>query len=143
MDSLVQAFEEEEESSPLPENGALEPCLLPRPETALKQDDPALSGIAALQDLLVRAQRSSSEDDLLLSAYYLRCFEREYKFSLRRINAMLVSSGLTPVNHSVLETALGRGYMAMAPDLTGIADVNEYTLTPEGEQAAQQRLGAS
>lgn len=124
MDSLMREFEEEP-----PEASG---------QTPSGQTSSDLSGISTLLELCDRAQAESSEDYLLLSAYYLTYFEKEGKFSLKRINSMLVKSGLTPVNHSVLEASLGQGHLAMVPDTTGLAAVSEYVLTAEGQQAAQQ-----
>jgi hypothetical protein len=98
---------------------------------------PDLGMVSSLEDLCENAVASSSEDYLLLSAYYLSIVEHQATFSLRQVNSSLVSSGLTPVNHSTLETALSKSYFSMLPDLTGMAEVTEYTLTPEGQQATQ------
>ncbi len=96
--------------------------------------------IDSLSDLFDRANASTSSDYLLLAAYYMTYFEGVDKFSLKRVNSLLVKSGLTPVNHSVLETCLGQGYLAMLPDLTGTADVTEYTLTEDGQSYATHLL---
>jgi hypothetical protein len=37
-----------------------------------------------------------------------------------------------------LEATLGRGYLFMVPDTTGLAEVSEYVLAAEGQQAAKQ-----
>ncbi len=94
----------------------------------------------SLSELCDRSSAGSSEDYLLLSAYFLTRFESQEKFSLKKVNSILVKSGLTPVNHSVLETTLGRGYLSMVPDMTGTAEVSEYTLTEEGQDAANRLL---
>ncbi|HEY9687334.1 MAG TPA: hypothetical protein V6C52_10195 [Coleofasciculaceae cyanobacterium] len=136
MDSLMKDFETEDSAAPtatavmVPNgngNGRTENHAEPAP-------------IYSLADLCDRSHAGSSEDYLLLSAYYLTRFEQLEKFSLKRINSMLVKSGLTPVNHSVLETTLTRGYLSMVSDLTGMADVSEYMLTSDGEQAASRLL---
>lgn len=88
--------------------------------------------VNSLADLCDQAHPGSSEDYLLLAAYYLSQVEAQACFSLKRINANLVKSGLTPVNHSALEAALSRGYLSMVPDLSGTAEVSEYSLTDEG-----------
>lgn len=96
--------------------------------------------IDSLSELCDRSHATSLEDFLLLSAYYLTYFEGQEKFSLKRINSMLVKSGLTPVNHSVLESMLARGYLSMVPDLTGTAEVSEYVLTEDGQHYANKLL---
>ena len=92
--------------------------------------------IDSLADLCDRATAATSEDFLVLTAYYLDQFEGVEKFSLKRINSLLVKSGLTPVNFSVLESALSNSVLAMVPDLTGTADVSEYSLTEQGKTYA-------
>ncbi|HEY9746065.1 MAG TPA: hypothetical protein V6C99_07595 [Oculatellaceae cyanobacterium] len=123
IDSLLKEFED-----PVPE----------APASAAAGSGPDLAGVTSLPDLCDRARAESSEDFLLLSAFYLSQFEGEERFSLKRINAMLVRSGLTPVNHSVLEAALRAGTLSMVPDLSGMAEVSEYTLTEEGYQAVRR-----
>lgn len=129
MDSLMKDLEEPDDLN-LPE---LPDMPIAAPAANGKAD---LNGIASLSDLCDRSRAANSEDYLLLSAYYLTHMENQIQFSLKKINLMLVQSGLTPVNHSVLESALGREYLSMVPDLTGLAEVTEYVLTPEGAQAA-------
>jgi hypothetical protein len=102
--------------------------------------DPDLAYITSLADLCDRSNASNSEDYLLLSAYYLTRVERQEAFSLKKVNSVLVKSGLTPINHSVLEAVLSRGHLVMVPDLTGTAEVSEYSITPDGQQAAMQLL---
>lgn len=91
-----------------------------------------LSLVSSLADLCEQANAGSSEDYLLLASYYLNQMEYQESFSLKRINSNLVKSGLTPVNHSILESVLSQGYLSMVPDLTGLADVSEYSITPAG-----------
>lgn len=140
MDSLMKEFDEESESAGSPvavapaSNGFSKEGLPPN----LSAELPTATSLLELCD---RAHADSSEDYLLLSAYYLTFFERQSQFSLKKVNAMLVKSGLTPVNHSVLESTLGRGYLSMVPDLTGTAEVSEYVLTGEGQQAVKQLFG--
>jgi hypothetical protein len=88
--------------------------------------------VNSLADLCDQAQPGSSEDYLLLAAYYLSHVESQACFSLKRINANLVKSGLTPVNHSALEAVLSKGYLSMVPDLSGTAEVSEYSMTDDG-----------
>jgi hypothetical protein len=102
--------------------------------------EPDLSYVTSLADLCDRSNAGSSEDYLLLSAYYLTRVERQETFSLKKINSVLVKSGLTPINHSVLESVLASGYLAMVPDLTGTAEVSEYSITRDGREAAIQLL---
>jgi len=106
-----------------------------------EEEAPAPQGpIDSLSDLCDRARAATSEDYLILTAYFLTYFEGVEKFSLKKVNSMLVKSGLTPVNHSVLESGLSNGHVAMVQDTTGTADVSEYTMTEHGKDYASSLL---
>ncbi len=90
--------------------------------------------ITSLSELCKKGNASTSEDFMLFTAYYLTYFEAVENFSLKQLNSAMVKSGLTPVNHSVLEVALSKGFLSMVPDLTGTMNVTEYALSPEGQQ---------
>jgi hypothetical protein len=132
MNSLLRDFEEKPVEN-----------LRNTPQFSVEADEdtqpaiePDLSGITSLGDLCERSRAANSEDYLLLSAYYLTRLERMDAFSLKKVNSILVKSGLTPVNHSVLETVLTNGFLNMVPDLTGTAEVTEYQISQEGLEAA-------
>lgn len=132
MNSLLRDFEDKDpnaEAPDYPPAGGLRPRI-----------EPDLSGVTSLADLCDRSNAANSEDYLLLSAYYLTRLERQETFSLKKVNSVLVKSGLTPVNHSVLETVLSNGYLSMVPDLTGMADVTEYKISNEGIAAGMALL---
>jgi len=129
MNSLLRDFEDKPAAGP---NFSAEAASTgPR-----ERIEPDLSGVTSLADLCDRSNAANSEDYLLLSAYYLSRMERQDTFSLKKVNSVLVKSGLTPVNHSVLETVLTNGYLSMLPDLTGMAEVTEYQISKEGVEAA-------
>ncbi|MEM0951210.1 MAG: hypothetical protein AAGI66_03590 [Cyanobacteria bacterium P01_H01_bin.74] len=96
-----------------------------------------LGTVHSLADLCEKANPDSPRDYLILAAYYLSIIEHQATFSLNQINKALASAGLSSVNHSTLETVLSAGDFSMVPDLTGMAEVAEYLLTPEGQQSAQ------
>lgn len=130
MDTLMRDLEKGE-SAPYQATPATLPAVpaLPPPPSLVD-----LSDVHTLSDLVDRSQASSSEDFLMLTAYYIACIEgSDDKFSLKRINSHLVKSGMTPVNHSVLESATTKNYLSLVPDLTGLADVSEYSLTDAGQ----------
>jgi hypothetical protein len=91
-----------------------------------------LEMVESLTDLYERSTAQTPEDFLMLSAYYLSFCEREPKYSLKKINALIVKSGLTPVNHSVIEAALEKQLIELVPDMTGTAEVIEYRITASG-----------
>ncbi len=101
---------------------------------------PEDDSISSLADLCKKGAANTSEDFMLLAAYYLTYFEAVENFSLKKLNSSMVKSGLTPVNHSVLETALSKGLLSMVPDLTGTMDVTEYALSDEGQQYVSHLL---
>ncbi|MBY0449546.1 MAG: hypothetical protein K2X01_02835 [Cyanobacteria bacterium] len=111
-----------------------------RSESQTEQKRNDLELIGSLNDLCDRLNPESPETFLVLSAYYLTCYEAEEKFSLKRINSLLSKSGYPALNHSALEDALGKAFVAMVPDLTGTADVTEYTLTPQGQSLIEGLL---
>jgi hypothetical protein len=91
-----------------------------------------LEMVESLTDLYERSTAQTPEDYLMLSAYYLSFCEREPKYSLKKLNALIVKSGLTPVNHSVIEAALEKQLIELMPDMTGTAEVIEYRITASG-----------
>lgn len=96
-----------------------------------------LEMVESLTDLYERSTAQTPEDFLMLSAYYLSFCEREPKYSLKKINALIVKSGLTPVNHSVIEAALEKQLIELVPDMTGTAEVIEYRITASGTSSGK------
>lgn len=104
---------------------------------------PRLEQIEAesLKELFSYAPKASmGEDYLLLSAYFLDRFRGQPAASLREINAELLRSGLTPINHALIEVAVSKGLMELLPDTTGNAFATEYRLTSEGVETLQGLL---
>jgi hypothetical protein len=83
---------------------------------------------------------TSGQDYLILSAYFLSYYKRTDKYALKDLNAQLLRSGLTPVNHSILESAISGNLVKLVPDLTGTAHAAEYCLTPEGFDYAKKLI---
>jgi len=111
------------------------------PETALGAEDSLpMESISSLSDLCQHASADSTDEFLLLAAYYLTTFEQQNTFTLKQLNSSLVKSGKSPVNHGVLEVALQQGVLDMVPDLNGTAEVSEYRLTDQGDLAANKLL---
>jgi len=70
---------------------------------------------------------------LMITAYYLSEFEKLERFSLKQINAKLMHNMSELIDHSMLQEAINQGFIELVPDLTGVAEVGEYRLTPAGE----------
>ena|GEM_PF-2897638 len=111
------------------------------PETALGAEDSLpMESISSLSDLCQHSSAASTDEFLLLAAYYLTAFEQQTTFTLKQLNSSLVKSGKSPVNHAVLEVALQQGVLDMVPDLNGTAEVSEYRLTDQGDIEANKLL---
>jgi hypothetical protein len=89
--------------------------------------------INSLSDLCLKASINTTSDYLMLATYFLTYFEGEDHFTIKRINSLLIQSGLPPVNHGVLETTVTEGFLLTVPDMTGMAEVTEYALTEQGQ----------
>jgi hypothetical protein len=100
----------------------------------------SLDSVASLSDLCDRSRAESTTDFLLLAAYYMTHYDQQKNFSLKQLNSALVRAGLSPVNHSALESALQQGVLTMVPDLTGTAEVSEYRLSELGTSTAEGLL---
>lgn len=97
--------------------------------------------IETLLELWELAPKAATGTDfLILAAYFLSKYKECEKYALKDLNAQLSRSGLTPVNHSILEEAISRNFLAMIPDLTGTANAAEYTLTQTGFTAAKSLI---
>lgn len=89
--------------------------------------------IESLHELCEMAPNATSGADfLMLAAYFLTQYKSSEKYSLKDLNAQLVRSGLTPVNHGILEAVVAQGHIELVPDMTGTAQAAEYTLTSSG-----------
>jgi hypothetical protein len=97
-----------------------------------------LGHIESLEDLVDRVQPANPQQFLLLAAYFLTYFEAEEKFSLKRINSLMVKSALSAVNYGTLEGAVSAGLLDTVPDMTGTAEVSEYALTAEGRAQVEK-----
>ncbi|MDX2084758.1 MAG: hypothetical protein SFZ03_05155 [Candidatus Melainabacteria bacterium] len=115
----------------------------PPEETAPESPEPrsqAATVIHSLTHLCEQAQLTQPEDSLLMTVYYLLVVEAEVQCSLARMNALRTQSNLPSVNHGMVELALSKGYLSVVPDLTGLADATEYTLSQEGQQYVESLL---
>ena len=100
-----------------------------------------LTAIETLQELCeVASKAKTAEDFLLLTGYFLQEYKATRSYSLKLINTELVRTGLTPINHAILENTVTLGLIAMIPDLTGNAQSTEYELTPQGLEHVKHLL---
>jgi hypothetical protein len=113
---------------------------MPSGQSPLDQLAGGLGSVETLNDLCDNARPQTPEGYLLTSGYYLAFFEAEERFSLKRLNSLLVKNGYKPINHSVLESALTQGLITLVPDATGTAESTEYALTGRGQSAVEQML---
>lgn len=88
---------------------------------------------ATLEDLLNLKKHDTLLDFLIITAYYLRAIELTDRFSLKQLNSKAMSLAKKPIDHSIIQEAVKKEYLEIIPDYTGMADVTEYKLTPEGE----------
>lgn len=101
-----------------------------------------ITSIETLQELCEMASNAqSAEDFLLLTGYFLHQYKATPRFSLKALNTELVRTGLTPINHAILENTVTIQLLSMVPDLTGDAQTTEYELTPDGTAYVQELLG--
>ncbi|MGE0200263.1 MAG: hypothetical protein AB7P76_04770 [Candidatus Melainabacteria bacterium] len=117
------------------------PAAFESPASAPAASAPGgLFSFDSLGELCTRVQPKSPEEFLSMTAFFLTFYEGLDKFSMKRVNSLLVKSGLTPINHSVMEAALSQKHIAIVPDLTGMAETSEYTLTEAGQEFARSLL---
>lgn len=69
---------------------------------------------------------------LLVAAYYLKEYDLLDRYSLKQINSKIIKFIQKPINHSVIQDAVSKSFIAVVPDYTGMADVTEYIITSEG-----------
>lgn len=100
----------------------------PKTEVVEKNDD----GSHFLQYLNTYNPQSDL-DRLIVAGMYILNTEHKETFSIKQINAKLVPSTGSAVDHSVIDEAIRQNLIKIVPDLTGTGEYTEYTLTQEGE----------
>lgn len=100
----------------------------PKTEVVEKTD-----AISDFEGYLTSHNPQNAVDNLIITAKYILGVENKERFTIKQINAKLVPSGFTPVDHSIIENAISQSLVKLIPDLTGTSDFTEYTLTDEGE----------
>lgn len=94
----------------------------------------------AYQQLCNQVGAATSEDFLLMSAYFLTIHQQVSPFTLTALNRVIVAGGFPTVTHSVLATALSKGLLSMVPDVRGTAEATEYEITPHGQSTVDMFL---
>lgn len=72
-------------------------------------------------------------DYLVLTGKYILDIENNERFSIKQLNSKIVPLSGMPIDHSLINQALEEGLIRVIPDLTGMSDVTEYSLTEKGE----------
>lgn len=73
-------------------------------------------------------------DILVVTCFHMIHFENMLRFSIKQMNSRLVPIKKEPITHKIVQEAIEHGLIELVPDLTGLGDVNEYTLTQRGEE---------
>ena len=72
-------------------------------------------------------------DKLVVAGLYILNAEHEERFTIKQINAKLVPSTGSAIDHSTVDEAIKQNLLRIVPDLTETNEYTEYTLTDEGE----------
>lgn len=76
----------------------------------------------------------------MLTVYYLLEAEKYDRFSLKQVNFKLMNNLSEVLDHSILQDTINQGFVELVPDLTGVAEISEYKLTPIGEHFVRNNL---
>lgn len=97
-----------------------------------------LDEIETLQELFELTPKAvAGEDFLLLSAYFLSHYRSLSAFTLKDVNLELIRSGLTPVNHNVLEQVVEREWFEVLPHSGEAMGMTQYAITSTGLAASE------
>lgn len=106
----------------------------PSEEIIEKQEAEAKKVIASIKQVITSKEPETMLDYLMIASYYLTEFEGLERFSIKQINAKIFAFAKKPIDHALIQKAVNNGYLKVVPDYTGMADVTEYEITPEGEE---------
>ena len=76
---------------------------------------------------------SEQMDYLMITGKYIMDIENNERFSIKQLNSKLVPLTGIPVDHTIIKQAMEEDLIRIIPDLTGMSDVTEYSLTDKGE----------
>ncbi|MDD3238036.1 MAG: hypothetical protein PHV37_08080 [Candidatus Gastranaerophilales bacterium] len=87
-----------------------------------------------LQNMINEKKPDSPLKVLILTVFFMIHLENFERFTIKQVNSRLVPIGEAPIAHSAFEDAINSDFISIVPDLTGLGDVTEYTLTQKGEE---------
>ncbi len=95
---------------------------------------------SGLAKSLFEKEPKSQIDILILTAFYMATAEKILHYSIKQLNSRLVPLGKEPITHKIIQDALDLGLIETIPDLTGLGDTTEYSLTQRGEDYCNNEL---
>lgn len=101
-----------------------------QPKTEVVEKSQNVSNYA---DYVQSFSPSEQMDYLMITGKYIMDIENSERFSIKQLNSKLVPLTGVPVDHNVINQAMSEGLIRIIPDLTGLSDVTEYSLTEKGE----------
>ena len=94
----------------------------------------------ALDTLFVGKKPKHDIDYLVITAFYMLHFEHIIRFTIKQINSRIVPLNHPPVTHNTIQESVNHGLIEIVPDLTGLGEITEYSLTQRGEEYYHNEL---
>ena len=126
--SFIRQENTEEVSDKNFEETLAESIQNPKTEVVEKKDS-----LSDFEGYLNSYNPQNDTDRLIVTAKYILNIENQERFSIKQLNSKLVPSTGKPIDHSMIESALEQNLIRIVPDLTGMSEFTEYTLTEDGE----------
>lgn len=101
-----------------------------QPKTEVVEKAQNISGFA---DYVQSFNPADDMDYLMITGKYIMDIENKERFSIKQLNAKLVPLTGVPLDHAIINQAKEEDLIQIVPDLTGIGEVTEYSLTEKGE----------
>lgn len=87
-----------------------------------------------LERIIKSKSPKNAQDYLIITGFYLLHIENMTRFSIKQINSRLIPLNKEPITHKIILEAINSGCIELIPDLTGLGDTTEYSLTQRGEE---------
>ncbi len=116
-----------------PQNEDFEAVLEKASESPKLNLDRELARQSELFKFITDKNIQTQLDFLIMTAFYMMHFEGITRFTIKQINSRLVPLNIAPITHGTIHQAVLDGYVEIVPDLTGLGDVMEYSLSQKGE----------